>query len=452
MIGRNPEMKYLQSFYDRSEGQALVVYGEQGVGKRSLLQEFSRNKKVYSFQGRTLSEKELAYQWYLELGNTFPATDHDVTYSEILQSLLRDTAEKIVLIIYDFEYLLKAGDDFMESISHLFEQTISVQIILVSSSVGFVEHTMVSYLGEYASLIQGILKLKPLGFREFSEYFKENEFSEQIKMYAVLGGFSDRWNFFQPGLSFHENMCRNYLSKKMRLATAGLDYADRVLRETSVYHTILSGLASGKNKLHDLFLQTEFPRAKISVYLKNLIDLELVEKVVSFPIGEENLRKGIYRISNPFVLFYFTYIYPNLTAFNEYTAEAFFEKFVNPFLDYYMIQCYSRVCLAYMQELNKKKELPLHLKETGFWLGKSGLIDFVGRDENGKFITGGCHYGAGGFTESDFTWFQFCLDQAGITPDYIYLFSMTGFDQAVMKRVAKDPSLVLMDTARGFER
>ena len=55
------------------------------------------------------------------------------------------------------------------------------------------------------------------------------------------------------------------------------------LRETAVYDTILATLADGRHgKLNDMYAHTGFSRAKISVYLKNLMELELVEKVLGY--------------------------------------------------------------------------------------------------------------------------------------------------------------------------
>ena len=50
----------------------------------------------------------------------------------------------------------------------------------------------------------------------------------------------------------------------------------------------------GKNKLNDIHEYTGYGRDKISVYLKNLIAREIVEKIFSYDVfGNENTRKGL---------------------------------------------------------------------------------------------------------------------------------------------------------------
>ena len=86
-------------------------------------------------------------------------------------------------------------------------------------------------------------------------------------------------NNLEPGLSVSENICKHVLASDGFFRNYGKNILPEELRELSVYNTILQALASGKKKLNDLYKLTGFDRAKISVYLKNLIDLKLVEKI-----------------------------------------------------------------------------------------------------------------------------------------------------------------------------
>ena len=76
-------------------------------------------------------------------------------------------------------------------------------------------------------------------------------------------------------------------------------YIGSELRELSVYDTILASIASGHEKLNDLFLDTGYSRAKISVYMKNLAAFDVIEKVVSFETGGwDHAKKGVYHIQS----------------------------------------------------------------------------------------------------------------------------------------------------------
>ena len=51
------------------------------------------------------------------------------------------------------------------------------------------------------------------------------------------------------------------------------------------------------------------------IYLKNLMELELVEKVLP----------GTYEISNSFIRFYFRFLFPHQTAWRRDNGRAFYE-------------------------------------------------------------------------------------------------------------------------------
>ena len=89
------------------------------------------------------------------------------------------------------------------------------------------------------------------------------------------------------------------------------------LRELSVYETILYYIASGYDKLNELHLKTGYSRAKISVYMKNHGTFHIVEKETSFETGGwENTKKGVYRIKDNYVNFWFRFVYPHLSFFS----------------------------------------------------------------------------------------------------------------------------------------
>ena len=210
----------------------------------------------------------------------------------------------------------------------------------------------------------------------------------------------------------------------------GQRIVEEELRETNVYNTILASIASGDHKLNDLFLHTEFSRAKISVYLKNLMELELVEKVFSYDTdGKENTQKGIYRISNHFVNFYFTYIYPNLTDIEDMVGSEFYKKHIAPTFKSYVAEYFKTVCKQHIEKWNKWKELPIEIDRIGEWVGKIGNIDVIAQNEAGETIVSICNWDKPMMRYDDYEWLLFCCKEAKLHVDYVYLFSVRRFDE-----------------------
>ena len=121
-----------------------------------------------------------------------------------------------------------------------------------------------------------------------------------------------------------ENIINNILKKECRLHEELALFIAEELREPAVYYTILSALASDCCKLNDIYKHTGFSRAKISVYLKNLLELEFVEKVSS----------GTYQISNAYVKFYFRFLFPHMSRWNSLSPEDYYRQYIEAYLPY----------------------------------------------------------------------------------------------------------------------
>lgn len=452
ILGRAQELKYLNTYYDREGSQIMVVYGEKNVGKTALLKQFVQDKPFHYYRARSASEREQLYQWGRELSEDEIRTLKYPSFGELLSAVIKDgQTGKKVIVIDEFQYIVKASDTFMKdliTVVHDGWRNSEVMVILCSSSIGWVENSMISKIGEAAYELSGFLKVKELEFENMLEYFPGFNFEKCVEAYAVLGGVPGLWRHFSDKLSIKENICRNILNPDKFLFTQGQHIVEEELRETGVYNTILASIAAGNHKLNDLFLHTDFSRAKISVYLKNLMELELVEKVFSYDTdGKENVQKGIYRIKNHFVHFYFTFLYPNLSRLEYMTVFEFYGKYIAPYLKSYVGEYYKTVCAQRIQQWNKWGKLPFEAVEFGEWVGKFGNIDVIARGEQGETIIGLCNFEKPMMRYDDYEWLLFCAEKAKLNADYVYLFSSSRFDEKLNleAKVKQNLKLITMD-------
>lgn len=446
ILGRSSELKYLNTFFDRDEDELIVVYGEKNVGKTALLSEFTKDKEYAYYKAASADEREQLYLWGRQLQdkslNKYP------TFGDIFRSMMQNATDKKVIVIDEFQHILKTSEHFVEDLIaflHDDARTMPVMVILLSSSVGFVENSMVNRLGHAAYELSGLLKIKELDFEVMMDYFPGFDMEKCIEAYAVLGGKPGLWRQFNDKKSLKANICDAILSRGTYLYEEAEHMVKEELRETNVYNTILASLAEGMHKLNDLHLHTGFSRAKISVYIKNLMELELVEKVFSYDTeGKANTQKGIYRISNHFVHFYFTFIYPNLSFLESIDSVAFYEEFIGPYFKSYVEKYFKTVCTQRMEHWNRIGKLPFEVERFGEWVGKFGNIDIIAQSEEGKTIIGLCNFEKPIMPYEDYEWLLFCAEKAKLRADYVYLFSVGRFDEKITLEAKMKPELKLI--------
>jgi AAA+ ATPase superfamily predicted ATPase len=441
---RKIDLAFLNRFYESGLSNILVVYGHRNVEKNELLLRFIENRRSVFYSARSVSGKEQIRLWEKELMDKKHKFSGEPTYTDILELSLGGAGRSpVIFVIRNFEYIIKGSETFMKELVNFVEKNgkfRQILVLLVSNDVSWVENSMVAALGSLSSSLAGFRKIKPLPFSELRSHFGKMSYRDAVLTYSVLGGQTNLWKYFDESLSFKENICKNLLDPGSFLFGESMRLTAYHLRETAVYHTILSEMASGANKLNDIYHATGFSRAKISVYLKTLIHHDFAYKAYSFGnAGRENVMKGVYKILDPLIDFYFRFIFPNESSLIQMPADKFYDIFIAPGIQDYAGDYFKAVCREYVLRLEEKGLLPFEIADEGEWIGKDGNIDIIAQSEMGDTAFGICAWQRQ-ITHQDLDDLAKISKKARLEGDYIYLFSTAGFDDWIIDASLKPDS------------
>lgn len=427
--GRVQEYERLESLYASGRSGIIVLYGRSGIGKTALVRRFLQGKNSVYYAARRATKKEQMLCMKREWKEAESAQD----FYGILSVLYgqRADGEKLVLVFDEFRNLLEDTQEFLTAFVRFYSEHVTddtLLVLLLSSSVSWVENEMAGVLGSAAKLLSGFIKLKEFSFMELAEYHKNCPVQDNIYTGSVLGGVPAYLGLWQEEKSFEENVVRLFLSEDAPLFSEAEHYLKQELRELSAYNAILAALAQGKNKLNDIYEQTGFSRAKISVYLKNLTQLDVTEKMFSFDTKEyKDVQKGLYRIREPYLRFWYRFIYPNLSVIASGEGETVYREAVAPYLAEYVREAFRDVCSEYLQLMNRYKRLERTYGNFGVWHGKTGTIDVLAKTENGEYLAAFCSCKEMPADASLCGEYAAVLENAGVKPVECYCFSMQGF-------------------------
>ncbi len=445
---RTNELKKLDSIYQSTDSSLVLMYGRLGSSKETLLGDFTTGKTYFYYRSRQCSEEKQLKYLNEQLSTAFGAAVEANSYDDCFKKLSSKDGSKLVVIIDEAQYSIKKGGNLFESLVSLKKQfnTGKIMIIVVSSSIVWAQNSLPEILGSAKSAFTDTIKLENLSFLDVVRAFPSYSVSQCVSTYGIIGGVSEyveRWNGRR---TIKQNVCENILSPNGYLYSAAEGYISSELRELSCYNTILGSIAAGNEKLNDLYEDTGYSRAKISVYMKNLAAFDVVDKVVSFETGGwDNTKKGIYRISEPYIHFWFTFVYPHLSELISYTPEKFYDTFIGPKLDEYLQQYFVDVCREYLHLLNMVGQLPIKLTKIGTWLGKEGTIDVIGQSYNRENVVGICNWTDRNMAYETYEKLLESMKLARITANTIFLFSATRFDSKLVQLSKENKSVVLVD-------
>ncbi len=448
-VNRQMELKQLNTLYEARGNHIVLLYGKMGSEKEAFLRDFTKDKKTIYYRAANASADRQRQLLAKTLEDTYAIRLANDSYEEMFNRVRSGDASKLVLVFDEFQNIAKRDELFLKELLKLKANKYypgPMLIVLATTSIVFAENGLKELDASFETKIEQKIKLSNLTFLDVVRKFPSYTTSQSVEVYGVIGGVTEYVNRWNPSHSVKENICEHILSEDGFL----FGEAERIilseLRELSVYDTILSSLAAGNHKLNDLYLDTGFSRAKISVYLKNLMEFDIVEKIVSFDTGGwENAQKGIYKISDTFVHFWFRFVYPHQSELYLLKPEKFYEKYIEKELENYLNDCFVKVCREYIELLNQVKQLPISIHRIGTWIGKQGNIDVVAQDKARNGIVALCNWDKPELTTAMCDSLLKNMKLAKVNAQYIYLFSAKRFQPALEERVKQDAHFVLID-------
>lgn len=456
-IGRKKELAFFDKKFENEKGQLIVLYGRRRIGKTELLREFSRDKAhVFYSCTETTDEKQIE-NFSKRLFKLYKESEYltsFVQWEEAFDYFLNSKVDgKKLLIIDEFPYMVRGNKSIPSILQNFWDETLkdeNIMIVLCGSSMSFMEQEILGEKNPLYGRTTGIYKMNPLDFGDAKDFFGKYSIEEAITGYGILGGVPHYLNQFDDNQSIEENI------KEVLLTKGGVLYNEveflmrQELRETQIYNTLISVIAMGSTKLNGIHQKTGIDKAKIGVYLSNLIDLGII--VREFPITETvkakvNVQRGLYRIKDNFFKFWYRFLFPNISDLEEHEVDYVYEEFIEPFINEHTSYVFEGVCIEHLKKLNYDKKLPLRIRRIGRWWDKKNEIDIVGFNNHNEYILGECKWR----NEVSGTKVLRDLEEKGeaLKADrYIYyIFSKSGFSSGLMQEASArdDVFLITLD-------
>jgi hypothetical protein len=388
-IGRQHELEFLSEAYSSSKAQFVILYGRRRIGKSELLLEFSKGRIPLFYTAQQLTKREQLNLFTARLREYGASGAQYVSGHESWEQALRDfagtaTEGRKLLIIDEFPYLAQSDPSLPSTLQVLWDtylKNLDVMIVLCGSSMSFMENEILAEKNALYGRATGILKLNPMPYDVCARFFPGYTADEQVRAYSILGGVPYYLSLFDPGKSVDENVVACILKKGSALYSEVEFLLRQELRETAVYNSIIQAVAMGSTSLNEISQKVGISSQKVSVYLGNLMELRLVER--EFSVGDPlkqmaKTRGGLYRLSDNFFRFWYTYVFPNWSDLEMFDAQGVFDNDVAPDLDRFCSFGFEDICRQWLQEQNRRRGLPFRCESIGRYWHKQVEIDAVG--------------------------------------------------------------------------
>ena len=466
-IGRQQEMLFFNERYYSNKAEFITLYGRRRVGKTEFLSEFCKDKPTLFYTCREYTDAKQ----FSEFSDAIFSFDYSLKkvkrvfadWNDAFSSLADVTTDrKLVVIIDEFPYMAKGNNSIPSVLQALWDHKFkdsNIMLILSGSSVSFMEDEVLAAKNPLYGRMTAIYKMEPLPFADAVKFFPDYSYEEKIEAYSILGGVPHYLKQFDAGSSLAENVKKQILTKGTVLF-GEVDYIlHQELREPAAYVTILEAVAFGYSKFSEISEKTQIESSKLSIYLKNLTELGLITKELPAMSSKKDSSKkgqGEYIVADNFFRFWFAYAYPYMSALNLGQAETIWSEIIEKDLHHISAKPFEKLCTAYLWKLSAKGKTPFKIIEADRWWGKvthktekgtvtvSEEIDILATGvANDSYILGECKFTNEAFDIQKYKLLKSKDIVSGNT--YFYLFSLSGFTDALKELAKKDDSIRLID-------
>lgn len=473
-IGRESELNFLEDKYSQASGQLVVLYGRRRVGKTETLRQFCKGKPHVFFSCRECSDK-MQLKAFSEkmLKENISAAAYINEFAD-WEKAFRSVADlpygdkKRLLIIDEFPYMCKGNAAIPSTLQNLWDEFLkdeNVMIVLCGSAMSFIEKDLLSEKNPLYGRATGIYKMTEMGFYDAIKFFPDYSDRDKVLAYSVLGGIPHYLRQFDSRLSLAENIKKNILTKGCALYSEVEFLLRQELRETPLYNSVIEAVALGNTRLNDISMKSLIEdTSKTSVYLKNLIELGIVQREfsVSESVKEKaNTNRGLYKLTDNFFRFWYAFVFTNYSELEAGDVDGVYKYSVEPSLHEFAAAVFEDICREYVRELQKADALPFRYSKIGRWWGKTTVrnkdsarqaeseIDILATSKDmSKYLVGECKFRNQPFRYSEFLDTKAKLiSQQERAEFYYYLFSESGFDEKIVETANLDSRIILRDLA-----
>ena len=394
--GREIERKKLCTMF-QADGQMIsLIYGRRRIGKSELIKQVLKETEIKSiyYECKQTTEQNNVDSLAELIGELFDFPKPAFENMEVLLQFLFQKAEKeqLILVLDEYPYLRensKGLDSILQSVIDHYKDTSNMKLIVCGSYVD----TMKALLEKQNPLYGRIdltLNLKPMDYYESALFYSEFSDEDKVRLFSVFGGIPYYNRLIDSGKSVRDNIIDLIASPGARLENEVSMYLNSEISKITNANEVFEALAKGFSRYKDILDQSNVSSGPALIdILDKLMRMDVVAKEA--PINDENnKKKSGYFISDNLSLFYYKYIFRNMSRLNIMDSDVFYDRYISEdFETKYVPKSFERICKQYLIRKNRKGLMDEIFEKIGKYYydnpveKKNGEFDIVTQDDRG---------------------------------------------------------------------
>jgi AAA+ ATPase superfamily predicted ATPase len=321
-----------------------VVYGRRRLGKSTLLKRVLAENDIYFMADQTEAkhQREALATMISSVINGFDKVIYP-DWDALFDTLNSRTDKKFTLCIDEFPYLVSACPELPSVLQKKIDsKQLKYNLIVCGSSQQLMYRLALDSTSPLYGRTDVILKIAPIKLSYMQQALNLSDV-EAVEEYAVWGGVPRYWELREGDTSLVDSIKSNLLSVNGTLYEEPLKLFKDDINDIVRTATIMSYVGLGAHKLSEIAGRCGEVATNLSRPLGKLIALGYLEREIPFGEDEKNSKKSLYKISDPFMNFYFRFIVPYRSFIELGRLSPILNTFETDFANY-VSQYWEKLC------------------------------------------------------------------------------------------------------------
>ncbi len=412
LVDREVEQQRLVGLLGKGAPQLMLLYGRRRVGKTFLITNAwpSETRLFYFTAAETTAGQNRSA--LLDAMRTFigeQLDDEDFqSWRNVFRHLIEmDGTGPLVVVLDEFQYLGDGTDEGLRDVASQLNAVWeakrphrSLVFVLCGSSIRLLETLNQSGSPLYGRF-EWTCRLQPFNYWYAAELAPFSVLRDRVMMYCVFGGTPRYLASITTRHSLVDNIATLCLAREgtVRQLVETALVQEQGLRDHATYNALLRAIGAGNTELNRIQQDAAIGTPDLTATrdkLERLIALGYVRKERNF--AAKNTQSYRYRLADPALAFYFTFVTRYQGMLEQYDARAVFDAQIAKQFNTYVGSQFEQVAQQAYRRLQPLRNLPME-QQWGRWEGKdrdgaSLEVDVVSRLADGRMMTGGIKWNA----------------------------------------------------------
>lgn len=361
MIGREAEIKRLETAYDSKESEFVAVYGRRRVGKTYLVRETFKDRFAFYHSGlaqATLRRQLARFRQSLlecgaaEVGNL---SDWDSAFDALKRLIRASAMVRKVVFIDEMPWLDTPRSGFVSALESFWNGWAAgrgdVVLIVCGSAASWIVKNLFQNKGGLHNRVTCRIHLQPFTLRECADYAASNgvrmSHEDVVAGYMALGGIPYYWKYLDRRLSLAQNLDMLFFAQGAPLRYEFDELYTSLFGRSDLYREIVSALAS---RTSGMDRQELCDRLKTKVSGKLTCALKVLEEcgfIRIFNLPEKKKKGAVIQLMDALTLFHFRFLAKG-GALDEHTWTLTARS---PSVKAWQGLAFERVCLQHLPQI-----------------------------------------------------------------------------------------------------